>query len=394
MYSPGMVGFGHIRRNASIAQALRCSALQPAIVMIAEAWQAGALPMPPGVDCVTLPGLRKSEDGCCHPRFLDVPDEALLALRARLICSTIDGFEPHVLIADHLPLGALRELSPTLERIRARGTTRCVLGLRDVMQDPETVRRTWSDPAIEAAMRDCYDAIWVYGDPAVYDAVHEYGLPETLAAKARYLGYIDQRPRLQFAARQGAALLATIPRGRLVLCIVGGGQDGAQLAQAFVEAEVPPDASGVIVTGLFMPERHRDRVRRIVEGSPRHQVLEFVSETAPLIQRADRVISMGGYNTMCEVLSFEKQALVVPRVTNAEQWIRAQRLQQLGLVEVLDPDRLSAETLTEWMARDLGPPPASRRLIDMGALERVPDLIAGLLGISARPALASGGSEP
>src|SRR5262245_64662522 len=58
-YSPGMVGFGHIRRNASIAQALRSSALQPAVMMIAEAWQAGTIPMPPGVDCVTLPALRK-----------------------------------------------------------------------------------------------------------------------------------------------------------------------------------------------------------------------------------------------------------------------------------------------------------------------------------------------
>jgi predicted glycosyltransferase len=389
MYSPGMVGFGHIRRNASIAQALRCSTLHPVVVMIAEAWQAGAIPMPPGVDCVTLPALRKNEDGACHPRFLDVPDEALLALRAKLICSTIEGFEPDVLIADHLPLGALRELSPMLERIRTRGTTRCVLGLRDVLQDPETVKRTWSDPAIKSALRDCYDAIWIYGDPSVYDAIREYGLADIVAAKARYVGYIDERPRLQFAARQAAAMLATIPRGRLVLCVVGGGQDGAQLAQAFVEAELPPDTSGVVLTGLFMPEKHRDRVRRIAEGRPGFQVLEFVSETAPLIQRVDRVISMGGYNTMCEVLSFEKHALVVPRVANAEQWIRAQRLQQLGLVDVLEPGRLSPEALTEWMARDLGPPPMARSRIDMGALERVPDLVAELLS-SARPALASG----
>ena len=55
MYSPGMVGFGHIRRNASIAQALRNSVLEPAIVMIAEARQAGVLPMPEGGDSVTLP---------------------------------------------------------------------------------------------------------------------------------------------------------------------------------------------------------------------------------------------------------------------------------------------------------------------------------------------------
>ena len=37
MYSPGMVGLGHIRRHASIAHALSRSSLQPIIVMIAEA---------------------------------------------------------------------------------------------------------------------------------------------------------------------------------------------------------------------------------------------------------------------------------------------------------------------------------------------------------------------
>ena len=74
MYSQGMVGFGHIRRNASIAQALRRSPLQPAIVMIAEAWQAGALPMPAGVDCVTLPAVRREADGSFNSRFLEMPE--------------------------------------------------------------------------------------------------------------------------------------------------------------------------------------------------------------------------------------------------------------------------------------------------------------------------------
>src|SRR3989441_12820018 len=70
MYSPGMVGYGHIRRNASISQALRSSALHPAIVMIAEAWQAGTLPMPAGGDCVTLPALRKEGGGVYTARVV------------------------------------------------------------------------------------------------------------------------------------------------------------------------------------------------------------------------------------------------------------------------------------------------------------------------------------
>src|SRR5437867_6550035 len=89
MYSPGMVGFGHIRRNASIAQALRSSGLEPAILMIAEARQAGALPMPQGVDCVTLPSLCKEAEGCIRSRFLDVAEQDLIKLRSKVISRAI-----------------------------------------------------------------------------------------------------------------------------------------------------------------------------------------------------------------------------------------------------------------------------------------------------------------
>ncbi len=389
MYSQGMVGFGHIRRNASIAQALRGSPLPPSIVMIAEAWQAGALPMPEGVDCVTLPALRREPDGAYNPRFLlDVSDQELIALRSRVIRSAMQVFEPDVLIVDHLPLGVANELSGTLERLRKRGNTRLVLGMREVLYDPETVRRTWSDPANMDAIRDHYDAIWIYGDPAVYDPVREYGLPDFIAARARYTGYLDQRPRLEYAQAQAGSLLASLPPGRLALCVVGGGHDGGALADTFLETDLPPDTTGVLVTGPLMPGEKRQDVYQRAQDRPRFQVLEFVPDPTPLIERADRIIGMGGYNTICEVLSFEKHALIVPRVKpEPEQWIRAERLRDLGLVDVLHPDHLSPRALTQWLARDLGPPPASRSRIDLGALTRIPGLLAEVLGAEL-PAMA------
>ncbi len=394
MYSQGMMGFGHIRRNASIAQALRQSALKPAVVMIAEAWQAGSLPMPPGVDCVTLPALRREPDGGYNARFLrDVSDQDLIALRSRVIRSAMEVFEPDVLIVDHLPLGVANELRGTLERLRARGRTRCVLGLREVIQDPDTVNRTWADRANMDAIREYYDAIWVYGDPRVYDPVREYGLPDHAAAKVRYTGYLDQRPRLEFAAAQAVALLANLVPARLALCMVGGGHDGGALAEAFLQAELPPDSTGVLVTGPLMPGGERLSVSQSAQGRSRFQVFEFVPDPTPLIERADRVIGMGGYNTVCEILSFEKHALIVPRVTpEPEQWIRAQRMQELGLVEVLHPDQLTPRALTEWLARDLGPPPAARSRVDLGGLARIPSLLAELLGVSTgqlQPAAAA-----
>ena len=48
---------------------------------------------------------------------------------------------------------------------------------------------------------------------------------------------------------------------------------------------------------------------------------------------------MGGYNTFCEILSFDKRALIVPRtVPRLEQFIRASRAQELGLVRMLPDD--------------------------------------------------------
>ena len=390
MYSPGMVGFGHIRRNASIAQALCRSPLQPVIVMIAEARQVGALPLPQGVDCVTLPALRKEADGWIKARYLDVSNEELITLRSKVISRAIKVFEPDVLIVDHLPLGAAGELRRTLERVRKRGNTRCVLGLRDVLQDRETVHRRWCEPANLDAIRDLYDAIWIYGDPAVFDPLREYDLLDQVADKVSYTGYLDQRPRLEFAAVEAAATLENLSPGRLVVCAVGGGQDGARLAESFVQAQMPPDTTGVVVSGLYMPAKTRQRLRRYTRMRPDLKLLEFVPEPAPLIHRAERVIAMGGYNTICEVLSFEKHALIVPRVSpKPEQLIRAERLRDLGLIDMLHPEELSPQALTTWLARDLGPPPRSRRRVDFGGLTRIPHLLAGQLNGPTRPRDAS-----
>jgi predicted glycosyltransferase len=383
-YSPGMVGFGHIRRNASIAQALRSSALRPAIVMIAEAWQAGTLPMPAGVDCVTLPSLRKEADGLFTPRFVDISEHDLVALRSCVIRGAMKGFEPDVLIVDHLPLGAAGELAATLKLLRGRGRTRCVLGLRDVLQDRDTVRRMWSGRAHLEAVRECYDAIWVYGDPGVYDLVREYGVLDEFADRVRYAGYLDQRPRLELARPWKETRPSRSPARRLALCVVGGGQDGDALADAFIRADLPADMAGVVVTGPYMAEENRARLTRAMHGRPRMQLIDFLADPIALVERADRVIAMGGYNTVCEVLSFEKHALIVPRVRpGCEQWIRAERMHDLGLLSVLHPDRLTPGALSDWLASDLGPPPPTRSRVDIGGLARIPGLIAELLGVSS-----------
>jgi predicted glycosyltransferase len=382
LYSHDTMGIGHMRRNLLIAQALISSPLRPTILMIAGAREAGAFPMPSGVDCLTLPSLFKQTDGSYQSRGLDISLERLIALRAETIRAALTAFEPDVLIVDKVSRGVLRELDPTLQYLRAHGRTRCILGLRDVLDDPETVGREWRTNQEEEAIRAYYDAIWVYGDRRVYDPVREYALSAEVAAKVCFTGYLDRCSGFGSAHAELTTALAGLPPcDRFVLCMVGGGQDGARLAEAFALAAFPEGTSGVILMGPFMPAAARHRLRSRAAGQPQLHVLDFVTDADLLLSCADRVIGMGGYNTVCEVLAYAKPALIVPRVKpRREQLIRAERLRDLGLLDMLHPDKLSPHTLSEWIARGLPPLPEIRNRIDLNGLARLPQLLESVLG--------------
>jgi predicted glycosyltransferase len=238
------------------------------------------------------------------------------------------------------------------------------------------------DDALVEAVHDYYDAVWVYGDPAVYDQVAEYGYPADMAAKVRYTGYLARPQRTHFSDIDGAELTPLIAGApeRLFLCMVGGGQDGGQLAESFARVDFPPQTQGVVLTGPFMPSEVQNRLCRLAAANPRLRVVKFVTDPDLLLSLADRVVAMGGYNTVCELLSFGKRALVVPRVEpRREQQIRADRLREMGLLDVLHPDHLAPGALARWLARpEEAPRPRGR--IDLGGAQMVPRLLQDLLG--------------
>jgi len=389
LYSHDTMGLGHTRRNLLIAQTLARSPLRPMILMVAGMREIGYYPLPSGVDCLSLPALRKRPDGEYEARSLDLPLQALIRLRSESILTAVQVFQPDVFVVDNVPRGAVRELDPTLEYLRSQGRTRCVLGLRDVLDDPSLVRREWCRAENEDAIRRNYSRVWIYGDPTIYDLVRECSFGADLAVKVRYTGYLDQCERLSAsAAASGALETLGLPPGRLALCLVGGGQDGAELAEAFAQAELPPDTCGLILTGPFMSMEVQQRLRQHALGRPELRVVEFCSEPTQLLQHADCVVTMGGYNSVCEVLSFGKRALVVPRIApRREQWVRAERLHQLGLLDVLHPDRLTPRALSTWLARDAAAPSWIRSRVDLQGLSRLPTLLEEVvLAVpSARP---------
>jgi predicted glycosyltransferase len=381
LYSHDTMGLGHKRRNLLIAQTLGCSPLEIDVLMISGIQDASNVPTPPGVDCLTLPALHKNIDGQYQARRLDMSLQEIITLRSQVILTTIKTFKPDIFIVDNVPRGAVRELDPTLDYLRTQEKTQCILGLRDVLDEPAAVRRDWKRGDNEKAIQTYYDAVWVYGDPAIYDLGHEYRLDPKTIAKFRYTGYLDQRSRLKFIDIESVQAFKSLnlPSERIALCLVGGGQDGAHLAETFAHAELPPEMNGIILTGPFMPRKVRQRLQNYAAQRSNLRVLEYLAEPTLLLNRAEHVIAMGGYNTTCELLSFQKRSLIIPRIKpRREQLVRAERLQALGLVDVLNPRNLTPQALTNWLMLDAEPPQV-RNCVDLKGLNRIPQFVNEIL---------------
>ena len=118
----------------------------------------------------------------------------------------------------------------------------------------------------------------------------------------------------------------------------------------------------------------------------------FESRIEALYAGALGVICMGGYNTFCEVLSFDKRAVIVPRTTpRLEQHIRASRAEELGLVKMLDEfrDGLTPQAMIEAIRNLPFQTEPSKATVGnlMGGLDyvtgRVATLLSGRVGQAA-----------
>jgi predicted glycosyltransferase len=395
-YSYDEHGLGHVRRSIAIAHAL--SAAAPAsILLIAGAREAALFRLPQGTDTLALPAPTTDFNGDRRGPEVGLDMAGTVRMRARTLRNALAAYEPDVLIVDRLPLGVYDELGESLGVLREMGT-RLVLGLREALDDPAAVRAEWARAGALGVLRRSYDAIWVYGDPRVFDPADEYDLPADLCERVRYSGYLDRRP----AERPAGADLAKrrrelkLPEGRLALCVLGGGEDGHRLAEAFARAELPADSSGVIVAGPFMADDERDALHALARGRHDLRVMDFIPDADSLIALADDVVAMGGYNTVCEILSSAARALVVPRAEpRREQLIRARRLNELGALDLLEPQRLTAAALSTWLAASGDRRRVeARERIDLDGLRRLPALLDELLATPAAALSDEGATTP
>jgi predicted glycosyltransferase len=368
LYSHDTMGLGHTRRNLLIAQSFARAKVPVSVLLIGGMNEATHFAKPSYVDYLTLPSLHKNQSGTYSARSLELSLDEISELRSTVIWKALKSFKPDVLLVDNVPRGANNELKLSLKKLRKRTDTQIILGLRDILDESEKTKQEWARLNNEKVIARYYDGVWVYGDAKVFNPVTEYGFSDTVAKKVRYLGYFDHRVRLEHSPR--ATL--DVPPQPFVLCQVGGGQDGVDLAESFAQTVFPRGQVGVLITGPFMPAESKHRLQSLAEERGDLFIHEFLAEPTQLLQQANSVVAMGGYNTVYEALSFEKPLLIVPRVEpRKEQLVRAKRLQALGISDYLHPNDLSPETLAAWLQKNHAGPKHIHKRFNFGALENL-----------------------
>ena len=376
IYSHDSFGLGHLRRCRAIAHYLVERYRDLSVLILSGSPIIGSFDFRSRVDFVRVPGVIKLRNGDYTSLKLRLGVEKTLEMRRSIIHHTAEIFEPDLFLVDKEPLGLRGEVRSTLETLKARGT-RCVLGLRDVMDEPASLVEEWQRKGVFPALETFYDDIWVFGLPEVFDPLREIPGMAALAPKLSFTGYL----RRDASDPEAPLPEHAVPEGEFVLVTPGGGGDGEELIDWVIsayerDADLPHKA--LVVFGPFMPAGRRAAFQARVARDRRLSAITFEARFEPLLERAIGVVAMGGYNTFCEILSFGKPALLVPRTRpRLEQYLRAERAAALGLVRMLADDGARDPARMAAALRELPFGPRLRehqRAHYLGGLERIAEL--------------------
>ncbi len=394
MYSHDTMGLGHLTRCRTIASSLIRRYKGLFILIVTGSTVAGRFSFPARVDFVKIPSVIKLYNGEYTSMHEHIDLHETLAMRKAIIRQTAEIFKPDMLIVDKVPLGLKGELEETLGMLKQRGCS-LVLGLRDVMDSPERLDEEWGSNEVLSQISTIYDRLWIYGTREFWHPLKGLDVPNVLDSKISFTGYLRRYAVIKSSPAQHSF---TNP---YVLATVGGGGDGealiGQVLKAYESDNTIPYPA-LLVLGPFMKNSARDAIHDRAQALSNVEVIDFENNMSQLMKGAIGVVAMGGYNTFCDILSYDKRAIIVPRThPRQEQLIRATRAQELGLVTMLHPEQANdphvmADALRHLPMQSLPSEADQPRLMD--GLKNVAEYTGSIFSARRTPTLTviEGGS--
>ena len=353
-YNSSSRGSGQFVRSLKIAKVVT-EAFPDARCLILAGNSCVKMHLPARTEVIVMPQIRKSPDNeymllPLQPAGLTPQPSCLteaFAIRKRIIRSTLKEFDPDVFLVDCRAAGLNGELIEILWQISARSKCKTVLVLRDIIDDPQLVIRSWTNQGIYTLIDKAYDKLVVFGNESVFDVIESYQLSPA-RSKVCYLGYLGSpgfSPCDLNPSKPGGAL-------RHILITVGGGFDGGGIIQTVCEyitrtSQQNQQLSFTVVLGANSTLSISDLFERYHDLSRNTQVYGHVSSLDCLIAKAHVVVSMCGYNTLIELIERRKKIIAIPRTHHgSEQIMRASLLSRVyDGMWVIPENELTLESL-------------------------------------------------
>jgi predicted glycosyltransferase len=337
IYVQHLLGSGHLHRMARIASELARSDVP--VTLCSGGMPVAALRLPVGVRFVQLEPLHCAADD--FTRLLDsrgqVPGEELRNRRQEQLSTALSDTAPRVALIESFPFARRQmrfELVPLLTRLRELSVP-VVCSIRDILQIKSKAGRELETLALLA---DYFAAVLVHGDRRVVALQATFKQARQIACDVHYTGYV------------AAPVVAAPSNGDAPAIVVsaGGGAVGYPLFRAALDAcraGCQADKSWRFLLGGGLNAAQGERLRA---DAPANARITPVSENfTRLLQSCSLSISQAGYNTVVDVLQAGCRGLLVPYAQSGEmeQPLRAQRLQDMGLVGSYTCRSLSAARL-------------------------------------------------
>jgi predicted glycosyltransferase len=357
-YVQHLLGIGHLKRAATLAQALRAAGFEVTLASGGEPVEGIAvLQLPPARSDSSLKSLL-DQNG-------EPVDEAWKARRRDALLAAFRDSAADVVLVELFPFGRRQmrfELLPLLEAVHEENPRPLVVcSVRDLLQ-PHAARE---EETLERFER-YFDRLLVHGDPRVVPFERSFGRAERLADKLSYTGYVVE-PQVEGDSRIGA---------NEVLVSAGGGAVGGKLLETALEAR--PLTTLRAHAWRILAGQNFKRLEGLSARAGDGVIVERTRNDFTLrLRNCVLSVSQAGYNTVIETLQARARAVLVPFAAGAEseQTERARLLAERGLAHVVGEDSLTAATLAAAIDRAAGAPRPAPGTIDLGGAQRSAQLL-------------------
>jgi predicted glycosyltransferase len=355
-YCQNLLGMGHLVRTTELMREL----VKTFEVCLIEGGQkVDGFEMLPEVEVVQLPTIQVEVfDSLQVGKQLQVVGstmslEEVKEFRQQKLIEVFDRFKPDVLITEGYPFSKNKalafEMVPLLEHIKKSArTTNVICSLRDIIMVKEFADRDAEERRRCEFVNQYYDAILFHSDPSIHRLEDNIFTADTLTCPVYYTGYVVQSEpdRIQFDPADLALLSDPIPK---IVVSVGGGKLGHDLLESIIQAapllQQQISHRIVIFAGPLMDEAKYQELEKLAQGKTNLSLRRFTPSLIAYLDRADLSISLGGYNTTMNILKTGVRSMIYPSDKDREQAIRAEKLEKLGLLKILDRSELEPELL-------------------------------------------------